>query len=100
PAPASSLGTSQTASPGLRAARLSPTTASGVFLAAMLFAALKTGTSTRNLDQSVFQPLLANNLTQMIQGLVVLFVGADVLILYLRTRGKKLRLPTRERSPI
>ena len=48
----------------------------------MLFAALVTGTSTRNLDPEVFQPELASNLTLIIQGLVVLFVGADVLILY------------------
>ena len=38
-----------------------------------------TGTSTRNLDPSVFRPELASNLTLIIQGLVVLFVGADVL---------------------
>ena len=31
----------------------------------------------------MFRPELAGNLTLMIQGLVVLFVGADVLILYL-----------------
>ena len=66
----------------------------------MLFAALKTGTSTRNLDPSVFKPELANNLTQLIQGLVVLFVGADVLILYLWTKGKKLRLQPRRESPL
>jgi simple sugar transport system permease protein len=40
-----------------------------------------TGTSTRNLDPEIFKPELASNLTVMIQGLVVLFVGADVLIL-------------------
>ena len=41
-----------------------------------------TGTSTRNLDPDVFRPDLAGNLTLIIQGLVVLFVGADVLVLY------------------
>jgi simple sugar transport system permease protein len=55
----------------------------GVGLAALLFAALTTGTSTRNLDPEIFRPELASNLTLLIQGLVVLFVGADVLILYL-----------------
>ena len=50
-------------------------------LSALLFAALTTGTSTRNLDPEIFRPELASNLTVMIQGLVVLFVGADVLIL-------------------
>jgi general nucleoside transport system permease protein len=91
---------SQIAFIGIAVALLGRNTAVGVFLAAMLFAALKTGTSTRNLDPNVFKPELAINLTQLIQGLVVLFVGADVLILYLWTRGKKLRLPTRGRSPI
>ena len=42
---------------------------------------LITGTSTRNLDPEIFRPDLASNLTLLIQGLVVLFVGADVLIL-------------------
>ena len=55
----------------------------GVGLAALLFASLITGTSTRNLDPEIFRPELASNLTAVIQGLVVLFVGADVLILYL-----------------
>ena len=93
-------GYSQIAFIGIAVALLGRNTAVGIFLAALLFAALKTGTSTRNLDPTVFKPELANNLTQLIQGLVVLFVGADVLILYLWTRGKKLRLPTRQRSPI
>ena len=35
----------------------------------------------RNLDPAVFEPELAQNLTTVIQGLVVLFVSADVLIL-------------------
>jgi simple sugar transport system permease protein len=91
---------SQIAFIGIAVALLGRNTAVGVFLAAMLFAALKTGTSTRNLDPNVFKPELAINLTQLIQGLVVLFVGADVLILYLWTRGKKLRLPTRKGSPL
>ncbi len=55
----------------------------GVGLAALLFGALLTGTSTRNLDPAVFKPELADNLTLLIQGLVVLFVGADLLVLYL-----------------
>ena len=54
----------------------------GIFFAALLFGSLLTGTSTRNLDPTVFKPELAGNLTQIIQGLVVLFVGADLLILY------------------
>jgi general nucleoside transport system permease protein len=66
---------------GIAVALLGRNTAIGIGLAAMLFASLVTGTSTRNLDPEIFKPELASNLTVMIQGLVVLFVGADVLIL-------------------
>ena len=59
-------------------------------LAALLFGALLTGTSQRNLDPSIFKPELASNLTLLIQGLVVLFVGADLLILYAWNARKKL----------
>ena len=48
-----------------------------------------TGTSTRQLDPTVFPPELASNLTSIIQGLVVLFVGADVLILYIWQARKR-----------
>jgi simple sugar transport system permease protein len=81
---------------GIAVALLGRNSAGGIFFAALLFAALKTGTSTRNLDPTVFKPELANNLTQLIQGLVVLFVGADVLILYLWQARRKLRLATRK----
>ncbi len=47
-------------------------------LAALLFGALLTGTSTRNLDPRSSSPSSPSNLTLLIQGLVVLFVGADV----------------------
>ena len=55
-------------------------------LAALLFGGLLTGTSTRNLDPEIFKPELAVNLTLLIQGLVVLFVGADVIVLWLMAR--------------
>ena len=41
------------------------------------------------------QPQLAGNLTYIIQGLIVLFVGADVLILYIWNARRKLRPPAR-----
>jgi len=66
----------------------------GVFFSALLFGALLTGTSTRNLDPTVFRPDLAGNLTLIIQGLVVLFVGADVLVLWLWNRRRRLRIAT------
>jgi general nucleoside transport system permease protein len=67
---------------GIAVALLGRSTAVGVGLAALVFGALDYGT-TRGLDPEVFDPTLAGNLSLMIQGLVVLFVGADLLILYL-----------------
>jgi ABC-type uncharacterized transport system permease subunit len=78
---------------GIAVALLGRNTAIGTCLAALLFGALVNGTSVRNLDPAVFEPELAQNLTTVIQGLVVLFVSADVLILLiynkLRPRGRR-----------
>jgi len=76
---------------GIAVALLGRNTAVGVGLSGLLFAALLTGTSTRNLDPEIFRPELASNLTLLIQGLVVLFVGADVLILSLLGLGRRRR---------
>jgi len=83
---------------GIAVALLGRNTAVGVGLAALLFGALVNGTSTRGLDPSVFPPTLAGNLTLMIQALVLLFVGADVLVLAVWNSRKKLRL-TRNAAP-
>ena len=74
---------------GIAVALLGRNTAIGTGLAALLFGALFTGTSTRNLDPDVFQPDLASNLTLLIQGLVVLFVGVDLLVLWLLGRVRR-----------
>jgi ABC-type uncharacterized transport system permease subunit len=74
-------GYSQVAFLGIAVALLGRNTAVGIFFAALLFAALRTGTAARNLDPNVFPSGLALSLTEMIQGLVVLFVGAELLIL-------------------
>jgi simple sugar transport system permease protein len=66
---------------GIAVALLGRNTAVGTLFGALLFGALYVGTSTRQLDASVFDPQLASNLTLIIQGLVVLFVGADLLII-------------------
>ena len=63
---------------GLAAALLGRNTAVGVGFASLLFGALINGTSGRQLDPSVFRPDLANNLTTIIQGLVILFVGLNL----------------------
>jgi simple sugar transport system permease protein len=63
---------------GLAAALLGRNTAVGVGLASLLFGALINGTSGRQLDPSIFRPDLAGNLTTIIQGLVILFVGLNL----------------------
>jgi len=83
---------------GIAVALLGRNSAVGIFFSALLFGALLTGTSTRNLDPTIFKPELAGNLTRIIQGLVVLFVGADLLILYIWNVRRKLRLPQRKEA--
>jgi general nucleoside transport system permease protein len=83
---------------GIAVALLGRNSAVGIFFSALLFGALLTGTSTRNLDPSIFKPELAGSLTQIIQGLIVLFVGADLLILYLWRVPGKLGLRRRKAS--
>ena len=81
---------------GIAVALLGRNTAVGVGLSALLFAALQTGTASRNLDPSIFAPGVGGSLAVIIQGLVVLFVGADVLILLLlgrMRRGRKRGVP-------
>ncbi len=81
---------------GIAVALLGRNTAVGTFLGALLFGALLTGTSTRHLNADIFRPDLAGNLTQLIQGLIVLFVGADVLILSVWNLRKRLRVRRRD----
>jgi general nucleoside transport system permease protein len=76
-------------------ALLGRNTAVGVFLGALLFGGLLYGT-TQGLSSNVIEPELATNLTWIIQGLVVLFIGADLLILYVWNARRRLR-PRRPR---
>ena len=80
---------------GIAVALLGRNTAVGTAVAALLFGGLINGTSVRNLDPTIFDPQLAVNLTLIIQGLIVLFVSAPVLITLLspgrlvrRARGR------------
>jgi simple sugar transport system permease protein len=68
---------------GIAVALLGRNKAVGILFAALLFGALQVGTSTRQLDPEVFSPELAGNLATMIQGLIILFVGAELLIVYI-----------------
>jgi general nucleoside transport system permease protein len=83
---------------GIAVALLGRNTAVGVGLAALLFGALFTGTSSRAINGDVFPPELAGNLALMIQALILLFIGADLLIVYLWQARKKLRLPGADRA--
>ena len=75
---------------GIAVALLGRNTAVGVGLAALLFGALLFGT-THGLQSNVIDPSLAGHLTELIQGLVVLFVGADLLIIAVWRAGGRLR---------
>ena len=79
---------------GIAVALLGRNTAVGVGLAAFLFGALLYGT-THGLQSGTIDPSLAGHLTEMIQGLVVLFVGADVLILAVWNSRRKLQRKSR-----
>jgi len=84
---------------GIAVALLGRNTAGGTVVAALLFGALLNGTSVRNLDPTIFQPELASNLTYIIQGLIVLFVSAPVLVTVLsrgRLRRKQKPMPKPE----
>ena len=73
----------------------------GIFFAALLFAGLQVGTSSRHLDPDIFEPALASDLSTMIQALVIFFVGADLLILYIWRLRRYLRLnPPKAEEPV
>ena len=84
---------------GIAVALLGRNTASGTVAAALLFGALKSGTSQRNLDPSIFEPSLAFNLTLVIQGLIVLMVSTDVIAMRILRRGGSLLLVRRKPAP-
>jgi general nucleoside transport system permease protein len=94
------LGT-QLAFYGIAVALLGRNTALGTVIAALLFGALLNGTSVRNLDPAVFEPELAQNLTNVIQGMVVVLVSADVLILmvYNKLRSGRRRRASADPAP-
>jgi ABC-type uncharacterized transport system permease subunit len=78
---------------GIAVALLGRNKAVGVGLSALLFAVLIYGTSGRGISgASVIPPELTGNLAYMIQAFVLLFIGADVLILYVwQARRKVIR---------
>jgi general nucleoside transport system permease protein len=77
---------------GIAVALLGRNKAIGILFAALLFGALTVGTSARQLDPAVFPPELAGNLATMIQALIILFVGTELLIVYIWAFRKQIRL--------
>jgi len=93
--PASTVGFT-----GIAVALLGRNKPIGILLAALLFASLQVGTSSRQLDPDVFDPDLAENLATMIQALVIFFVGAELLILTIwGARGKLIPFRSRAQEP-
>ena len=74
---------------GIAVALLGRNKAVGILFAALLFGALQVGTSPRQLDPNVFNPELATNLSTIIQALIILFVGAELLIVYIWQARKR-----------
>ncbi|HSI97350.1 MAG TPA: ABC transporter permease [Gaiellaceae bacterium] len=72
----------------------------GVLLAALLFASLQVGTSSRQLDPRVFDPALATDLATMIQALVIFFVGAELLILTIWGARRRMGFGHRARESV
>ena len=68
---------------GIAVALLGRNKAVGILLAGLLFGGLQVGTSSRQLDPAIFDPALATDLATMIQALVIFFVGAELLIVYI-----------------
>ena len=94
------LQTTQIGFLGIAVALLGRNTAVGCFFGALLFGALLNGTSVRNLDPSIFDPQLATNLTGIIQGLIVLFVSAPVIVTWLWSWARRLRLARGGEEPV
>jgi general nucleoside transport system permease protein len=70
----------------------------GIVLAAILFAALDVGTSSRQLDADVFDPALAGDLATIIQALVIFFVGAELIILSIWGARRHVRFRARAKE--
>jgi general nucleoside transport system permease protein len=81
---------------GIAVALLGRNTAGGTVAAAVLFGALLTGTSDRNIHLSI-DPTLVEYLTFMIEGIIILLVSTDLITLRLLKGGRQLRVALRRR---
>jgi simple sugar transport system permease protein len=88
------IAASQVGFIGIAVALLGRNNAIGIAFAALLFGGLQVGTSTRSLDPTIFPPELAGNLAVIIQGLIILFIGAQLLLVYVwRVRRRRPDMP-------
>ncbi len=92
------IQTSQVGFFGLAVALLGRNTAGGTTAAALLFGALLTGTSDRNINLSI-NPTLVQYLTFMIEGIIILLVSTDLITLRLLKGGRRIGVAFRRRSP-
>jgi len=83
---------------GIAVALLGRNTASGTVAAAVLFGALLTGTSNRNINLSI-DPTLVQYLTFMIEGIIILLVSTDVITLRLLKGGRRIGVALGRRRP-
>jgi simple sugar transport system permease protein len=74
---------------GIAVALLGRNTAGGTVAAAVLFGALLTGTSDRNINLSI-DPTLVEYLTFMIEGIIIVLVSTDVITLRLLRDGRRI----------
>ena len=81
---------------GIAVALLGRNTAGGTVAAALLFGALLTGTSDRNINLSI-DPTLVQYLTFMIEGIIILLVSTDVITIRLLKGGRRIGLALRGR---
>ena len=92
------IQTSQIGFYGIAVALLGRNTASGNVAAAVLFGALLTGTSNRNINLSI-DPTLVQYLTFMIEGIIILLVSTDMITLRLLKGGRRIAVAFGRRRP-
>jgi ABC-type uncharacterized transport system permease subunit len=90
------IQTSQIGFYGIAVALLGRNTASGNVAAGILFGALLTGTSNRNINLSI-DPTLVQYLTFMIEGIIILLVSTDLITLRLLRGGRRIGVAIRHR---
>jgi simple sugar transport system permease protein len=81
---------------GIAVALLGRNTAGGTVAAALLFGALLTGTSNRNINLSI-DPTLVQYLTYMIEGIIILLVSTDLITLRLLKGGRRIGVALKRR---